>query len=376
MEPERSHEISILSDSVKKFMQKQILPAVEAVDHYPASPGPDGFFDSLLSHLGALGLLDLPSFPTPEGPGEEVNMLTAISETAAEIYASVPVILLAHGFARHLVVRTGRKEQQERWLPPAPDGSRPPLLGAPLYMEPDGCGLRLEGSVQADGSIHLTGTCEMVVNAPLADGLLLPVHVGKGMALVLLPADFQGLERSHPLLTLGLRACPVADVTLNNVRVPEHALLDAEHQAWAETCSLFAGPVAGLCAGICRGSLQEAVDYVAERRQGGHRLEEYSQVRMMIASMGMRMEAARAAAAGITRGGGLHVPETIARFVEAREAAVHATQDGVQLLGGYGYMEDYGQERRMRDARQVQALFGRDDRRRMELAEHFRCLIS
>ena len=370
MEKELSHEISILCDSVKKFMKKNVAPVIESVDHYPAAGVPDGFFDSLLSHLGSLGLLEVPYLSKPEASDEQVGILTAVTETAAEIYASVPMLILANAFARYLLLEKGTEEQKKRWLEQNSAGSRIPLLGFPLYMEPDGNGLSLEGSREQDGSITLKGSCELVVNAPLADGLMLPLHLDNGLGLVVLPSDIEALELSSPVLTLGLRGCPVADAKGDGIRVPEAMILDLENStALVEALSLFAGPVAALCSGICRGSLREAAAYTTERRQGGHRLEEYSQMRMMIASMAMRSHVAHSAAEQITRSGGIDTPGALASFLQAREAATLATQDGVQLLGGYGYMEDYGQERRMRDARQAQALLGRDDRRRLQLSD-------
>jgi alkylation response protein AidB-like acyl-CoA dehydrogenase len=134
------------------------------------------------------------------------------------------------------------------------------------------------------------------------------------------------------------------------------------------TCNVFSGPVAALCAGICGGSLKKAVAYVKERRQGGRMLAEYSQVQMMIAGMASRYEKARVAAERLSESGGLRDAEDIALFISARDGVARAVQDGVQLLGGYGYMEDYGQERCMRDAKQAQMMLGRDDLRRLDMA--------
>jgi alkylation response protein AidB-like acyl-CoA dehydrogenase len=84
--------------------------------------------------------------------------------------------------------------------------------------------------------------------------------------------------------------------------------------------------------------------------------------------MAQSRETALTAAEKISRAGGMKDSRLTALFLSAREGVTAALQDGVQLLGGYGYMEDYGQERCMRDGRQARMLLGRDDRRKLTLA--------
>jgi alkylation response protein AidB-like acyl-CoA dehydrogenase len=272
--------------------------------------------------------------------------------------------------ARHILAEQGTEDQKRRWLEPDPSGGRTPLLAFPMYLEHDGTGLDLTESADSSRTRILRGSCELVVNGPIADGLLLPVRVGRGLGLLVLSREIEQMSLSEPVLTLGLRGCPVADVGADGVRVPNEAVLgDWGASSLQKTYELFSGPVAALCAGIGTGSLRRAAAYVGERRQGGRRLEEYSQVRMMIASMARQCEMARTAAQKLSAPAAMEQDAAIALFISAREGIARAVQDGVQLLGGYGYMEDYGQERRMRDAKQAQMLLGRDDLRRLELAE-------
>lgn len=371
MPAERSEEITLLADSLRRFMEREIVPTVDAVDHFPTVPAPDGFHDNLVASLGGLGLLSVAAGPEAEGgmDADPLEILAAASEVMGEIYASVPAILLAHALAQQLLLRYGTPDQRHRWLRSDPERGRPPLLAFPLYLEPDADGLELRGERDENGALCLGGSCNLVVNGPIADGLVLPVRREDGLGLVALEPCTPGLSLGPPVLTLGFRGCPVCDVSAAGVVVskdgspggPEPISL---REAYAE----IASPVASLCAGIGSGSLKAASAYLAERRQGGHRLLEYSHLRRMIAGMASRCEVARSAAAQITRSGGCLTPAALALFITAREGVARATQDGVQLLGGYGYMEDYGQERRMRDAKQAQLMLGRDALRELELA--------
>lgn len=369
MEKESSPELRMLCESLKKFMHKEVDPTVEAIDHFPVVPEPEGHFEALLFKLDEFGLLSLLS-PSESGKTEDfLEILTAATGTMAEVYASVPALMLAHCLAQHLLAEMGTEEQKRRWLYPIEPGGRVPILAFPMYLEPDGSGLGLSGSRGAGGTVTLQGTCELVVNSPLADGLMLAVRTEEGIGLVLLPRREKGIRLSQPVLTLGLRGCPVADVDVQGVEIARECIVGEWGKvSLAGTYRLFSGPVAALCAGICANSLKQAAAYVGERRQGGHRLEEYSQVQMMIASMARRCEVARSAAETLSRPVNLENPHAAGLFISARDGAARAVQDGVQLLGGYGYMEDYGQERCMRDAKQAQMLLGRDDLRRLELA--------
>lgn len=369
MRRDLSNEARMLCESVRRFMQKEIVPVLEKIDHYPVTPAPQGFFDSLLSRLGELGLLSLMAPTEYGGSGLGVGILSEVVETMAEDYASVPALVLAHSIGQKLLVEAGTAEQKDRWLKPDESLARPAVLAFPMYHEPDSHGFLRECARDPKGEIAVEGTCDLVVNAPIADGFVLPVRLGDGMGLVVLPRETKGVSLSEPVLTLGLRACPVADVRVEQVKVPKEACIGSGASIpLKETYSLFSGPVAALSAGICGSSLKKAAAYVKERRQGGHVLAEYSQIQMMVAGMATRHETACRAAQRLSESGGLRDAEDIALFISARDGVARAVQDGVQLLGGYGYMEDYGQERCMRDAKQAQMILGRDDLRRLDIA--------
>ena len=370
MKRDLPNEVMMLCDSVRKFMQKEVAPQIDRIDHYPVIPAPEGFFDSVLARLGELGLLSLMVPAEFAGSGLGIGILSAVVETMAEIYASIPALLLGHSIGQSLILEVGSPAQKERWLTTDGSRGRPPVLAFPMYQEPQGQGLLRERSGVSEGEVIVEGRCDLVVNGPLADGLVLPVWGTEGMGIIVLPREAKGVTLSEPVLTLGLRACPVADILVNGVKVPreEMAVTGGPTASLEATYRIFSGPVAALCAGISGLSIEKATAYVRERRQGGRPLAEYSQVRMMIASMARRYETARLAAGRLSESGAPRCAEDLALFISARDGVARAVQDGVQLLGGYGYMEDYGQERCMRDAKQAHMLLGRDDLRCLDLA--------
>lgn len=164
------------------------------------------------------------------------------------------------------------------------------------------------------------------------------------------------------MLSLGFHACPAVEVGFD--RCPGEIL-------GSPGCGpdLFdsVAPRMGLAAasvslGIMSGALDEALAYSRRRHQGGRATIRWSELQMMLAHMAVRltvseMTLSRACLAAETAEPGW---EKLARAAEifVPQAACEATVDGVQALGGVGYMKDFGQEKRLRDAQQVQALLG------------------
>lgn len=328
-----SEEAKLLEDSVRRFAEEVIAPALDVMNHYPDRPLPKGMIEGLRE----LGLLDQALASEAEDDDWLVTATAALADTAAAPAA----LLLAHTLAQRL----------------APSDSG--LLGFPLYAEAEEAGVGVRYRMD-DGVVRVSGVQEFVVNAPVADVLVVPATADRGgLGLLRIDAKAPGVQVHEPLLTLGMRGGPVADVTFDEVRVEAASLItdDALPALRREHARLRAA-VAALCGGIVGSSARAALAYARERYQGGCYIVDHPEVRRMLSELmadrDLCLDAARALSSAT-----LPEPQATHLFLRAKEAAARATSDGVQLLGGYGYMEDYGQERRMRDAKQAQCLLGR-----------------
>ena len=130
---------------------------------------------------------------------------------------------------------------------------------------------------------------------------------------------------------------------------------------------------AAISAGIMKGSFNEALDYAQEREQGGRKLTGWSDMRKMLADMQVQIAIADMVVSEACRSIDSEEKgweqKALAAAVHIQEAAVQATTDGVQALGGVGYMQDFGQEKRFRDAKHIQACFGLTPLKRIRLLE-------
>ncbi len=205
----------------------------------------------------------------------------------------------------------------------------------------------------------------------VAGRAVLPAATGDGAGYSLFLVDLQeeGVRRSDPVLGLGLHACPAVDMHLSGVR---GELVGEEGEGpgyYEEAVDRLSAAAAAACCGVMKGSFDAALDYARQRIQGGREIVNWSEVRMILSSMALQGKVAemlvRQAARAVDGGEPGWRLASRAAALQVQEAAAGVTCDGIQVLGGNGYMQDYGQEKRFRDAQQLQALTGMVPLRRL-----------
>lgn len=342
-------ELALIEESVHRFALQTVAPALERLSHFPLGEAPPDFVPGL-ADLGLLALGD-----------SDVEVLSVALSALSRVAAAPAAMVLANAAGLGLT-RAARPEAAAV----SRDTSAP--FAFPLYAE---AGLVDDApALHRDGpEPRLDGVAELVVNAPIAESLVLPVRDGETVSVVLLDPRAAGVSVGPPLLTLGLRGAPTADVTLRSVQVPAERILATDAGALLrKVATRLAGPTAAMAAGILESSLDAALGYARERYQGGQLIIEHQEVKRLLARMLEDHALCREAMAAACRGTESD-PRRMALVLRAKERAARATCDGVQLLGGYGYMEDYPVERCMRDAKQVELVFGRTEWARQELVE-------
>ncbi len=331
----------------REFARGEIADAVKEDDRYPDAP----FRESLYRRAAEVGFL---SFLLPEeagGVGETTAALAEALAVIAKTDASVSAVILCQAFAHRVLAGAGKEDLV------GDDG----LVAATLYEDPLDPPAGVTASGKADPYI-LDGALEYAVLAPVASSYLLPARLD-GEEAIFLVKKGKGVIAGEPLLTLGLRACPVADLELEGANGMLVAAGDAARSVYREAVEDMRGAVAAIHAGIIAGSLEEATAYARERYQGWKQIIDHGQIRAYLG----RMAAAAAVAEELYRSAGGDgspregelLPAAVQLMVG--EMAVESTMNGVQVLGGNGYMDDYGQAKRMRDAKQAQGIFGPRD---------------
>ena len=200
---------------------------------------------------------------------------------------------------------------------------------------------------------QLFGQGGLAVNGAAAGWFLLFAKTSDGTPLaVLSAANQESLVPGELEPALGLRAMPVLTVKVENHEVPEAGVIAQGHGALSFYRSLLSGlcmVTAAASCGLMDGVLKKALKYAAERYQGGKMIIDHSHVRNILG----RMRAEAVTGWGAVSHHAAQGPDHVAALgikVSVTESAVKVCTDAVQLLGGYGYMRDYGLEKAMRDA--------------------------
>lgn len=268
----------------------------------------------------------------------------------------------AHMWTNSLpVLEYGTAEQKARYLPGLCKGS---LIGANGASEPEAGSdiFSMKTRVTKDGADYiLNGRKIFVTNAPVADlfliyGTLDPRLGPTGICAFIIDKATPGISIGEKKDKMGLRTALMADVLLEECRVPASALLGREGRgvevfsssmAWERACIL------ATCVGTMRRQLERCIDYARTRKQFGQAIGKFQSVANLIVDMKLRYETARLI---LYRTGWL-MQENKATSLDAAMVKLHVSQsfvqscfDAVQVHGGHGFMTELELERELRDS--------------------------
>jgi alkylation response protein AidB-like acyl-CoA dehydrogenase len=237
------------------------------------------------------------------------------------------------------------------------------LIAFPIYIDPASTDTIPTAQITG-GGYTLAGSTELLVPGNLTPHAVIPARTGQGpdYSFFLVDLDGKGVEKSAPVFSLGLHACPAVDVTFGGAEAQLVGEENAGAAYFAQVLPQMNAAAAAISSGILRGTYSEALAYAQKREQGGRLIVQWSEVAMMLANLSIMTDVAAMCVCQSCRelkekqSG--YEPRISAASLHVSALACEATVDGVQILGGYGYMKDYGQEKRYRDARMVQALLG------------------
>jgi alkylation response protein AidB-like acyl-CoA dehydrogenase len=350
-------ELQSFEDLARSFAKKELSSNRESNDRYPFGP----FFEECLSRAWEVGFLSITLPEELGGAGRGISELCVILDSICRVDASLGGIIFTNALSQEIISRAGENEILRRVFLSARD-ARDSLIATPSLNNPSEIS-HMADAREENGSYLLTGSVEYVVLGGLAHRALIPVRTkGSGFSYCLVDLGDKGVSISEPVLSLGLHACPAVDITFQGVRAEPVGAQGEGARYFTEASDRMHVTAAAMSCGIMKGSFEEACEYAKTRFQGGREIVNWSELRMMLSDMAIRIKTSDLALATACR-----VVETQEKDwgLCARAVAIHiqslaceVTTDGIQALGGYGYMQDYGQEKRFRDAKHVQSLLG------------------
>jgi len=186
----------------------------------------------------------------------------------------------------------------------------------------------------------------------------------KGMSAFIVERDRPGFSVSKKFDKLGQRASDTAEITLDEVAVPESHLLGREGDGFMIAMKVFdksRPAVAASAVGVAQRALDEALKYAKERQTFGKPLVQHQAVGHILADMAMNIEAGRLLAwkaAWLLDSGQPNAKNAAFAKAFCADMAMKATVDAVQIFGGYGFMKEYPVEKLMRDVKVFQIYEG------------------
>ena len=371
--PEAEQLLALTRDLATKELESRVT-VCEATDSYP-----DGLFDI----LGAAGLLGLP-YPLEFGGGAQpYEVYLQVIEELGYRWAAVAVAVSVHTLSCFALEAFGTAEQKERWLPAMLSGE---LVGAYSLSEPqagsDAAALTCKASRTEQG-YRITGTKAWITNGGRAGFYTLFARTGtaetttpasNGVSCFLVPAGTPGLSFGKPERKMGLRGIPTTTAHYDDALIGADHLIGDEGQGLAIAFSALDSGRLGIAAvatGLAQRALDEAVAYARDRRTFGRPIIEHQGLSFLLADMAAAVDTARAAYLHAARrrdaGRPYRREASVAKLV-ASDAAMKVTSDAVQVLGGYGYTEDFPLERYMREAKVMQIFEGTNQIQRIVIS--------
>jgi butyryl-CoA dehydrogenase len=352
-----SEEETMLVDTVREFVDRDVKPTVREVEH--ANEYPEAWIEQM-KRIGIYGL----GVPEEYG-GSPVSMpcYVEVTQELARGWMSLAGAMGGHTVVAKLLSLFGTEDQKQKYLPSMATGE----LRATMALTEPGGGSDLQAmttTARTDGdNLVINGTKTWISNARRSGLIALlcktdpsasPRH--KGISVVLVEHG-QGLSVSRDLPKLGYKGVESCELSFDDCRVPASAVLGgvpgkgfSQMMTGLETGRI---QVASRALGVATAALEDALAYSQQRESFGQPIWKHQSVGNYLADMATKLTAARQltryAAEKFDSGERCDMEAGMAKLF-ASEVAMEIALNAVRIHGGYGYSTEYDVERYFRDA--------------------------
>jgi short/branched chain acyl-CoA dehydrogenase len=382
MDFDLSDEQRLIRDTVRDFARNEVRPVAEELDRDHAFPY------EIVAKMGSLGLMGIP-FPEEYGGGGGDTLSYALAvEELTRIDSSVAITMAAHtSLGTMPIYLFGNEEQKRDWLPELTSGSKLAAFG---LTEPeagsDAGNVRTTAKLGEDGWT-IDGAKQFITNAgtDISGCVSITAVTGtsesgaKEISNLIVPNGTPGYEPGQPYRKMGWNASDTRPLTFESCVVPEENLLGPRGMGFKQFLQILDGGRIGVAAmgvGLAQGALDEALAYAKERQAFGKSISKYQTIQAKLADLATEIEAARLLTykAAILKDRGESFTLTAAQAkLKTGRLAVRATEEAVQIHGGYGFIEEYPVCRFYRDAKILTIGEGTDEVQQMVIARQLGC---
>jgi alkylation response protein AidB-like acyl-CoA dehydrogenase len=352
-----SEDQQLLRRSIREFAETEIKPRIREWDesqHFP---------HELLPKLADLGVMGI-QFPAEYGGTamSAVDYCICIEEIA-RVDPSISLSVAAHnGLGAAHIAMFGSDAQKATYLTPLARGEK---LAAWGLTEPNSGSdaAAMKTTATRDGDKWVLNGSKMFITHGASGHTMVVMAVtdkskgNKGISAFIVERGTPGFVAGKKEDKLGMRASETTEVLFQNCRIPHAQLIGQEGQGFIQTLQVLdAGRIgiAALSVGLAQGAYESARNYAFERKQFGRAIGTFQSIRWKLVDNAARVEAARLLtyrAAWLKDQGRRTTLESSMAKLYASEIAVRASEDAVQIHGGYGFVKDYPAEKFFRDVK-------------------------
>jgi len=357
-----------------EFAHQEVLPKAAEIDREHRHPA------ELVKRMAELGFLGIAVPEQHGGAGfDHVSYVLAMEEISRACASTGVIMSVNNSLVCDPIYRFGTPAQHEQWLRPLAAGK---LLGCFALSEPeagsDAAAQKTTATRDGDGWI-IQGTKNWITNGPVADVCVLftmnDKALGhKGITAFILPMKTKGVRTGPPDDKLGIRGSKSSQIYLDDVRLPNDAVLGEVGGGFRVAMSTLDGGRIGIAAqaiGIARAALEDALAYAQQRRTMGKPIVQHQAIAFKLDDMATEIDAARLLALRAAYNKDHKLPygkEAAMAKLYASDVANRAAREAIQIFGGNGYVTEFPVERHFRDAKITEIYEGTSEIQRLVIA--------
>jgi len=372
-----TEEQQMVRDMARKFAETEIKPKAAELDEKHEHPA------EIIKQLGDLKMMGI-AVPEEYGGGgmDYVSYVLALIEISKACASTGVIMSVNNSLYCFPVDAYGTDEQKKKYLYPCAAGE---AIGCYALTEAgagsDPAGMRTTAVRDGDEWV-VNGEKKFITNGNVSSYAVIAAITEKGKGYKGITSFVVNLDNTPGFKVgrvedkLGILASGTAEMIFEDARLPADALLGKEGEGFRQMLTTLDGGRMGIASqalGIGRAVLEEAVEYAKTREQFGKPITAFQAIQWKLADMATELDAAELLtlrAAWLEDNKKPYEKAAAMAKMYASDAAMRASIEGIQVLGGYGYCKDYPMERHMRDAKICQIYEGTNEIMRLVIAKN------
>ncbi len=352
-----TENMKMVRQMVKDFAEKNIRPYVMEWDESQTFP------KETMHEMGKLGLMGILVPEEYGGAGFGYNEYIVAIQEITKVCSSVGLSMAAHNsLCTGHIMQFGNEAQKKKWLPKLASGE---WIGAWGLTEANtgSDAMRMQCVAKKDGNEWvLNGSKNWITHGITGNVAVVLARTGElldsnGITAFVVERGTPGFKGGKKENKLGMRASETAEMIFEDCRIPEENVLGNIGDGFRQAMKILDGgriSIAALSLGIAKGAYEAAKQYSKERHQFGQPISNFQAIGFKLADMATRIEAAELLtyqAADLKMKGLPMTKESAMAKYYASEVCVWASNEAIQIFGGYGYTKDFPVEKFYRDSK-------------------------